>query len=224
MSQSLHIPFSLLTRKGGIEQFTTLPTTKILASPLDPTFITTDLPTTSLCRFVGMPTPSYKVTRWSPNNDQLTHKTHPLDLQILHTPGHTPDSLAVWDSHERWLFVGDTLYERAPIVFPKEGDIIQYMGTLEKLLSFLVEENKDSERKAKLACGHETDAADGEEIVGAVIARFWEILDGNAILEDSFTERGEIYDCWGFARFPVLAPRRLVEDARRHFKRGVTDI
>jgi glyoxylase-like metal-dependent hydrolase (beta-lactamase superfamily II) len=170
-----------------------------------------------------MPTPNYTVTHWSPDNEQLTHHSRALGLQILHTPGHTPDELAVWDAHERWLFVGDTLYERAPIVFPKEGDIVQYMGTLEKLRAFLADENKDSERKARVACGHETDAADGEEIVGAVIARFWEIMDGNAILEDSFTERGEVYDRWGFARFSVLTPRRLMEDARKHFKRGVTD-
>jgi glyoxylase-like metal-dependent hydrolase (beta-lactamase superfamily II) len=170
-----------------------------------------------------MPVPNYTITHWSPNNEHLTHQTRPLDLQILHTPGHTPDQLAVWDKHERWLFVGDTLYERAPIIFPKEGDIIQYMSTLEKLLTFLTTENKESETKAKIACGHETDAADGEEIVSAVMERMWEILDGNAILEDSFEERGETYDRWGFARFSVLTPRRLVEDARRYFKRGVTN-
>ncbi|KAI9861388.1 MAG: hypothetical protein M1813_005285 [Trichoglossum hirsutum] len=214
---------------GGISQFassssSSSSTTTILASSLDPAFVTADLPTTSLCRFVGMPTPAYTVTHWVADNERLTHRGQPLGLQILHTPGHTPDSLAVWDERERWLFVGDTLYERAPICFPKEGDVVRYMATLERLLAFLDRENADcaAERRVRVACGHETDAADGEEIVGAVISRFWDILDGEAVLEDSFTEREEIYDRWGFARFPVLAPRRLVEDARRHFKRGVS--
>ncbi|KAH0543540.1 hypothetical protein FGG08_002101 [Glutinoglossum americanum] len=208
---------------GGIAQFTDTPSTRVVSSSLSPSFITSDLPTTSLCRFVGMPTPTYTVSHWATDNESLTHNDHPLDLHILHTPGHTPDSLAIWDSRERCLFVGDTLYERAPITFSKEGDIVQYMASLERLLSFLGTENKDCDAglpRARAACGHETDAADGEEIVGAAIERVWEILDGHAFLEDSFTEREEIYDRWGAARLTVLAPRRLVDDARRHFKTG----
>ena len=96
------------------------------------------------------------------------------------------------------------------------------MDTLQKLLAFLTKENSESGTRVRVACGHETDAGDGEEIVRALIERIWEILDGNAVLEDSFEEKGDTYDRWGFARFTVLTPRRLVEDAKNHFKRGVT--
>jgi len=64
-----------------------------------------------------------------------------LSIQVLHTPGHTPDSLAWYDISERHLYIGDTFYERGPddmpIIFPKEGNWIDYMASLQKLLDFV---------------------------------------------------------------------------------------
>ena len=57
-----------------------------------------------------------------------------MGMQLLHTPGHTPDELALWDEAETMLYIGDTLYEWAPIIFPNEGSIVQWLETVDALL------------------------------------------------------------------------------------------
>jgi len=82
-----------------------------------------------------METPEYKVSHWASDGERVTPPDSPehQSLVIYHTPGHTPDELAIWDPLERVLFVGDTLYEWVPIVFPLEGDLKLYSNTLGRL-------------------------------------------------------------------------------------------
>lgn len=86
-----------------------------------------------------METPKYKVTHWADDGQhvQTSDSGDDLGLVIYHTPGHTPDQLAVWDPQERVIFVGDTMYEWAPIVFPLEADLKLYSNTLGKLKSLV---------------------------------------------------------------------------------------
>jgi glyoxylase-like metal-dependent hydrolase (beta-lactamase superfamily II) len=106
----------------------------IWASSYDKSFLDEEqLPTTSLCRFMDMQTPKYTVGQWADDGQRLTFDGNNLNLVIYHTPGHTPDQIAIWDSEERVIFVGDTMYEWAHIIFPLEGDIRLYSETLEKL-------------------------------------------------------------------------------------------
>src|ERR1700753_1930909 len=100
-----------MRRSGGMEQFIG---STIVASNYSKLFVTCDLPTHSLCRFLGIPTPSYKITHWVSDCDFLYYSTtSTLRLKALHTPGPAPDSLAFWDDDDKTLFVGDTLYEWA---------------------------------------------------------------------------------------------------------------
>lgn len=102
------------------------------------------LPTTSLCRYVGMQTPEYKVTHWASDGQHVVDSAgEDLGLVIYQTPGHTPDELALWDPQERVLFAGDTIYEWYPILFPPEGDLILYSETLGKLRSLVEGWNKE---------------------------------------------------------------------------------
>jgi glyoxylase-like metal-dependent hydrolase (beta-lactamase superfamily II) len=86
-----------------------------------------------------MEVPKYKVTNWAKDGDKITFGADSADsgLVVYHTPGHTPDELAVWDPQERVLFVGDTLYEFVPIVFPLEGNLQLYQSTLMRLKSLV---------------------------------------------------------------------------------------
>ena len=61
----------------------------------------------------------------------------PLGVVVLHTPGHTPDELALWDESETMLYVGDTLYEWAHIIFPSEGSIVQWLQTVDGLIALV---------------------------------------------------------------------------------------
>lgn len=128
---------------GGIAQFGDAPKSTIWASGFDRDFIEGEgrLPTSSLCRFVGIDAPRYAVTHWAADGARLAYAGHDLGLVAYQTPGHTPDELAVWDPSERVLFVGDTAYEWASILFPLEGDIHLYAKSLAKLRALVHEWN-----------------------------------------------------------------------------------
>lgn len=244
-------------------------TTQILASAAGKAFIEDDLPAHSLCEFRGMPTPRYKVTHWAedlqhfcwhsdsgitePSAESRSFELKPERLQkvdeagimILQTPGHTPDSLAWYDVDERWLYTGDTFYEMGeegmPIIFPAEGDWVEFVASLRKLLEFVRKENAATvptdasdvgsydeadeeqwtivQKRVKVGCAHTTAGVDGEEIVEAVIELFEKIIAGKVPVMFSKEVRGEVYDLWcedGQSRFSVRAPRRLCEEARKH--------
>lgn len=160
---------------GGIAQFEDVGKSSIWASSNDKSFVEDDLPTTSLCRFVGMETPKYNVTNWAGDGEHMTYDTGsgaPLDLGLVvyHTPGHTPDELAIWDPQERYVFVGDTMYEWGPILWAIGGDLRSYEATLFKLRDLVKGWNQEAgpEEAVKMACGHNTSAVDAKDLVHEV--------------------------------------------------------
>ncbi|MCJ1257561.1 hypothetical protein MMC24_005387 [Lignoscripta atroalba] len=207
----------------------------ILASSHQRSFIENDLAKHSLCYYLNVPTPKYKVTYWAQDMESLQLEDALLGLQVLHTPGHTPDELAWYDEKERHLYVGDSFYERVakdrsytqPIIFPKEGNIVDYMSSLEKLGCFVKEENsKDTHHPVVIGCGHVTSAADGQDILESVLQFFWDIIGGKIPVKQSEERRGEVVNLWqadGEPRFSMSAPQRLVVDARRHYNLGPSD-
>jgi len=212
----------------GIPDFTQRRDTTVLASSHDPTFITDDLPTHSGCQDLNVPTPIYEISYWADHFETITHKSVPLDIQILHTPGHTPDELAWYDITERHLYVGDTFYElrspviSTPIIFPSEGDWVQYMHSLRVLDSFIKEKNSEhaSAPPLKIGCGHITSSVDAADIVAEVQALFIRIIQCKVPVISSTEERGEACDLWmedPEAKYSVQAPRRLAEVARKYF-------
>ena len=205
---------------------------EIVASWEGKSFIEQNLPEHSLCKFLDIDTPRYKVTHWARDLGTISFDGKPLNIQIIHTPGHTPDELAWYDQQERHLFVGDSFYERLArdgsyeqaILFPKEGNIIEYQKSLDKLLSFVEAENTgDNAHKAQLrvGCGHVTSSVDAKEILLAVRKLFSDILEGLVPIIQKEQKRGEEYVTWrqvGEPRFSVTAPRRIVDDAQQAFQ------
>ena len=203
----------------------------ILASSHMKSFIEDDLPKTSLCYYLDVPTPKYKVSNWAKDMQKIVFEESELGIQILHTPGHTPDELAWYDEEERHLYVGDSFYEREArdksytqaIIFPADGDLIEYMASLDKMLRFIEEKNaEDGKTAVKIGCGHTTCSVDGLEILLAVQKYFWDLLKGSIPLKSEKEKRGELIGLWqedGEPRFSLEAPQRLVADARKHFKR-----
>ncbi|KAL3422193.1 hypothetical protein PVAG01_06349 [Phlyctema vagabunda] len=241
----------------GIPPFlSTNPT--IIASAFGKSYILDDLPSHSLCKSINVPTPKYNVSYWAEQHSYLPHTPEgkPFRIQFLNIPGHTPCSLAWYDIDERHLYVGDTFYERkravpipelpsdsgpvpglpatnAAIIFDNlGGNWIQYMSSLELLLSFTQHQNSHLRQQYDLASsgkvervlvgsGHLTSAADAEEMILQVQQLFRKIISGELQKSHSGVKAGVIYDFWtegDDARYSVIAPRRLREEARRHFK------
>lgn len=210
----------------GLKHFQT-PSTRILASSFDKAFVEENLPEHSLCKFLHVPTPEYTVSNWADDLEKLSFDGEPLQLQILHTPGHTPDELAWYDEQERHLYVGDSFYERVAkynsyeqaIIFPKEGNWIHYMQSLEKLLRFVEEKNKElNKAPVRIGCGHITSSVDGVEILVIVRQLFRDIINGEVPIVHSEEKRGEEVVLWkaaGEPRFSVAAPKRLALEAAK---------
>lgn len=54
-------------------------------------------------------------------------------LQVLHIPGHTPDSVALLDAENRLLFTGDTYYDAPIWLFVPETSLSDYERSINRL-------------------------------------------------------------------------------------------
>ena len=202
---------------------------EIVASEEGKAFIEHDLAEHSLCKFLDIPPPHYKVTKWASDWTQLYAGNVALKLLCISTPGHTPDSMAVYDQDERHLYVGDSFYERVAkdksyeqaIIFPKEGNWIDFMLSMRKLQRFIEIRDRDEgyeDKPVKINCGHVSTNVLGSEILDAVKQLFLDVIDGKVPIVHQEEKRGEsfvTFQAKGNPRFSVATPKRLVEDAQR---------
>lgn len=56
-------------------------------------------------------------------------------LEVLHTPGHSPDHLALWHADSRTVFVGDLLQLGTTVFIPASsgGSLADYLASLERV-------------------------------------------------------------------------------------------
>ena len=218
----------------GLSQFTDSDP-DILASLHGKSFVEDNLPEHSLCTYLGLPTPEYTVSYWAKDYEKVSFSGVSLGLQIIATPGHTPDELAWYDEQERHLYVGDSFYERMAkdksyeqaIIFPKEGNLIDYMDSVRKLLVFVDEQNKETDKPpVKIGCGHVTSSVEGKETLLAVQKYFQDVIAGLVPVKQVSERRGEETILWqedGEPRFSLSAPKRLIVDARKHYAVAVPE-
>ena len=122
---------------------------EIAMSSADQTF-TNNSEITSLCLAHSRPSPVLGITRWLDDGDHVyLDAANPVlqnSLQVIHTPGHTSDSIALYLRPEGRLFIGDTVYPYTPIHLDCIGSSTQaFADTLAKLSAFVaarVEERK----------------------------------------------------------------------------------
>lgn len=78
-------------------------------------------------------------------------------LQVLHTPGHTTDSICLYLAEEKALFAADTVLGHGTAVFE---DLFVYMQSLQSLLHF-----NDEQAFQKLYPGHGSVVSDGPKLI-----------------------------------------------------------
>lgn len=121
----------------------------------------------------------------------------------MHTPGHTPDSLSLYDPEERTLFVGDTLYENTAITFPAQGDPEAYRASLDKLLAFVHMEGGG----VKVAAGRGVWGVDAGALVGFVKELVERVLIGGGV---------RVIKC-GEEKATFFGPERAFEESVKMF-------
>lgn len=180
----------------------------VLASSYDMNFISpwANLQKHSLCDKLGLEAPHYEV-RWIDDLQEICLRDERSSLLntavrsgiiVLHTPGHTADSLSWYDADYHILSVGDTFYEcesddtrsgsnqwprepPQPIIFPQEGNLEEWKLSLERLLAFVRTKNSclaandedgqrsHVDRRVSLCAAHVTAATDAEEAIEDVL-------------------------------------------------------
>lgn len=92
-------------------------------------------------RFSKMPWPErdsrYGVP-WEALADGAIIPAGDTELQVVHTPGHSPDHLAFWQPSTREMFSGDLVVAGTTVVIPASsgGSLTHYLRSLEHVLSF----------------------------------------------------------------------------------------
>ncbi|KAJ3552088.1 hypothetical protein NM688_g4344 [Phlebia brevispora] len=204
----------------GVEQFAK--DSPILASGHSPSFLSEEnLPFNSLCKSLGIDVPHYKPvlvqhlhtlqSSYLEGSQTADAKSTSLGIIVLHTPGHTPDELALWDETEEVLYVGDTLYEYAHIIFPTEGSITEWLRTVDDLIQLVT-----PFPNARISCGHVTAGRPALDVLTGARRFMADVLARREPVRNRFEKRGEM--CVEYVqegmRFSLVCPERLVEEAR----------
>ncbi len=85
--------------------------------------------------FEGFAAPTWDVDLWWPVGADIDLGQRSLTL--LHTPGHTYDSISLWDKDNRIVFSGDYLYPGELYVYLPNSRMGDYLSTSQSLLSSL---------------------------------------------------------------------------------------
>jgi glyoxylase-like metal-dependent hydrolase (beta-lactamase superfamily II) len=89
-------------------------------------------------RFLKMPWPEvdgrYPVA-WQAVADGETLEAGDVQLEVVATPGHSPDHFCLWHGESRTMFGGDLLIEGATVVVPgtRGGSLRDYLASLERV-------------------------------------------------------------------------------------------
>jgi glyoxylase-like metal-dependent hydrolase (beta-lactamase superfamily II) len=102
-------------------------------------------------------------------NPTLLHDGDEIDLgqrslRVIHTPGHSPGSISLWDETNGLLFVGDTLYYGALYGYDDEFSLADYQETARKLGNM-------GDRVRRVLPGHNELAWEGAPMSGEDLKR-----------------------------------------------------
>lgn len=129
-------------------------------------------------------------------------------LRVVHTPGHTPDSVCYLDVERGMLFGGDTYNTGAIYAQMPDSDLDAFARSTARVAAMA-----DDVRSVYMA--HFTRYAEHGSFLGEVADGFAAIVAGDVRWEDEGDGSGErVKACW-FARFGVYARPEAVEDLAR---------
>lgn len=136
--------------------------------------------------------PPFKVSRWLQDGDKINLGER--TLEIIHVPGHSPDSICLLDRNARYLWTGDTFYNAPIYLYSDTTDIDDFISSYEKMFDL-------TPYYDWLLPSHNETYVD-KEIISRVLNAAIEIRDGRGV-EYKEQRRGEIlirrYDYTGFA-------------------------
>jgi len=79
--------------------------------------------------------PAFKISRYI--KDGALVDLGDRELQVVVTPGHTPDAICLFDKKNRLLFSGDTFYAGPIFLYVPETSVSDYTNSVEKLAAMV---------------------------------------------------------------------------------------
>jgi hydroxyacylglutathione hydrolase len=126
---------------GGIAPFTSIAMIDLPDTRAD---VTNGRLTPSRYEYLGMidglAPPSFSVTEWVKPGSSIDLGGRVL--QVLHTPGHTRSSVALYDAATHRLFAGDFIYPTTLYAFLPGASLAEYRATARELLASLPADTK----------------------------------------------------------------------------------
>lgn len=151
----------------------------------------------------------------------ISYEGDKTGILVLHTPGHTPDELALWDEEEYMLYVGDTVYERSAIIFPREGDVVQWFASIDKMMTLVEKANRESQERGTkqrvlINAGHDTTAADAYDVLNEARTFMISVLMGKEERKWQGKVHGvvNVYYQRADKRFSLRCPLALLKNAQ----------
>lgn len=85
---------------------------------------------------------AYKIFQGKPTSILMDHTRIDLggrEVEVLHTPGHSPGHMCFWEKKCGYLFTGDLVYKGRLYAYYPSTDPAAYLTSLEKVLALPVE-------------------------------------------------------------------------------------
>ncbi|MCW4049763.1 MAG: MBL fold metallo-hydrolase [Candidatus Bathyarchaeota archaeon] len=77
----------------------------------------------------------FKVTRWLKDGDKVELGDRTLD--VVHTPGHSPDSICLLDKKNKILWTGDSFYPAPIYVYAPTTNLDQFIASFKKMTDMI---------------------------------------------------------------------------------------
>lgn len=93
----------------------------------------------------GVPVPTFEVGRWVAPGEVIS--VGQRSLQVVHTPGHSPDSVSLWEAGRNRFYAADFIYCGALYAQTPGASLRDYLRICEQLLDELPEQ-------VQIVCAH----------------------------------------------------------------------
>jgi len=93
----------------------------------------------------GVPVPTFEVGRWVAPGETVMVGSR--NLQVVHTPGHSPDSVSLWDAEYCRFYAADFVYRGILYAQTPGASLRDYLRICEQLLNDLPEQ-------VQIVCAH----------------------------------------------------------------------
>ncbi len=80
----------------------------------------------------GFHVPPFKVTRWLRDGDEIDLGGR--TLEVIHTPGHSPDSICLLDRGARLFWTGDSFYPAPIYIYRPTTSLDEFIGSFSKMV------------------------------------------------------------------------------------------